>query len=83
MWRHYEVQTHYTSSIVGNSWWKNLIYQICGDLDNDLFNIGIKGQYENWNKVQNLSNDHDKFKFSNEFLYLDDFFNVPNNHVWL
>jgi hypothetical protein len=26
---------------------KYLIYQICGDLDNDLLNIGIKGQFEN------------------------------------
>jgi hypothetical protein len=62
MWHHYEVQIHSTSSIGANSWWKNLIYQICGDLDNDFFNIGIKGQFENWNQVQSLFNGHDKFK---------------------
>jgi hypothetical protein len=56
--------------------------QICEYLEKDPLAIGIKGQLKNQNQIQNLLNDHDKFKFWDGFLYHDGLLYVFDGPVW-
>jgi hypothetical protein len=57
---------------------KTIICQVCEDLKNDLFVIGMKDQLKNQKSNLKSFKYHDKFKFQNGLLYHDGLLYAPN-----
>ncbi len=55
--------------------------QICENLKNDVFVIGIQSQSKCHHQVQDFSNDHVKLEFLNGVFYHDGLLYVPNCHA--
>ncbi len=61
---------------------KTIICQVCEDLKNDLFVIGMKDYLKNQKSNSKSFKYHDKFKFQNGLLYHDGLLYAPNGPTW-